>query len=111
MYWADRISGIHRADLDGTNVEDIISVKYADSIAFDSFGDAIAAWNQFDGTRMNTWVSRFQQAWGTPEIVGYDDFEHVETVRLTTDGAGNAFVVWSQWDGAIRKIWANHYAR
>jgi hypothetical protein len=79
-------------------------------IAFNSSGEAFAAWSQSDGFRYHIRINHF-----TPEI-GWGVAERVETqdenrgdavdpqVGISSDGA--TFVVWSQWDGARFNVWA-----
>ena len=44
-------------------------------VAFDSSGNAIAVWQQYDGTRFNIWANRYTASgnWGTAQLIETDD--------------------------------------
>lgn len=80
------------------------------SVAVDGAGNAIAAWQQSDGTRVNIVANRYVQ--GT----GWTGAQPVDTTDLGTfapdvamDASGNALAVWTQSDGMRYSIWANRY--
>ena len=80
-------------------------------IAVDSSGNAIAVWEQFDGTKDNIWSNRYDATtgWGTAELIETDDAGSADMPQIACDGSGNAIAVWEQSDGTRDNIWANRY--
>ena len=80
-------------------------------VAVDSSGNAMAVWEQFDGTRINIWANRYVvgTGWGTAELVENDDTGDAEIAQVAMDASGNAMAVWQQFDGSLINIWANRY--
>ena len=79
-------------------------------IAFDSSGNAIAVWTQWDGTRDSIWANRFNgTSWGTAELIEADNAGNASTPQIAFDSSGNAIVVWDQYDGLRYNIWANRF--
>ncbi|MEJ6743527.1 MAG: hypothetical protein QNK66_01975, partial [Porticoccaceae bacterium] len=79
-------------------------------IAFDSSDNAIAVWNQSDGTRNNIWANRFNgTSWGTAELIEARDAGNAEYPQIAFDSSGNATAVWYQSDGTRTNIWANRF--
>ncbi|MCP4193816.1 MAG: hypothetical protein GY768_24675, partial [Planctomycetaceae bacterium] len=84
----------------------------APKIAFDESGNAIAVWQQDDGSIDNIWVNRFDgstSSWGTAEMIETDDSGNADFPQIAVDGSGNAIAVWQQWDGSADSIWANRF--
>lgn len=72
----------------------------AAKVAVDGNGNAIAVWNQTDGTRNNLWASRFNSGiWSTAELIENDDSNDALEPALAMDSVGNAVVVWILGDG------------
>jgi hypothetical protein len=65
------------------------------AIALDPAGNAIAVWQQSDGSANNAWASHSGIAsnWGTPQRLGTQGIE-VQNLRADVDAAGNALAVW-----------------
>jgi len=80
-------------------------------IAVDSSGNAVAVWDQSDGTRDNIWANRYVSGtgWGTAELIETDNKGHAYYPQIAVDDSGNAVAVWYQSDGTIKSIWANTY--
>jgi len=80
-------------------------------VSVDSPGNAIAVWEQDDGTRYNVWSNRYAvgTGWGTAELIETDDSGNAWDVRVSEDASGNAFAVWSQNDGVRFNIMSNRY--
>lgn len=80
---------------------------YGVSIAVDSGGNAIAAWNQGVDNALSIWACRYSAATGT-----WDSGRRFDTggtsvyPRVTFDGSDNATVVWTHSSG---DIWSNIY--
>jgi hypothetical protein len=81
-------------------------------ISFDPNGNAIAVWNQHDGTRENIWANRYVAGtgWGTAELIETDNAGYAFNPEVAIDPNGNAVVVWNQFDGTRNNLWANRYA-
>ena len=85
---------------------------YDPQVAFDTAGNAIAVWSQFDGLRKNIWASRYvasSTVWSAPELIETNNGGDADFPHLALDAAGNALVVWEQSDSTRRNIWANRY--
>jgi hypothetical protein len=79
-------------------------------IAVDSVGNAIAVWNQSDGTRNNIWANRFNgTSWGTAELLETDNADGAFSPQIAFDSSGNAIAVWNQSDGNRVNIYANRF--
>ncbi|MBI5779241.1 MAG: hypothetical protein HZA49_07280 [Planctomycetes bacterium] len=80
-------------------------------VAVDSNGNAIAVWNQFDGTRTNIWANRYVSGtgWATAGLIETDDIGNAYSPQIAFDANGNALAVWKQSDGNRDNIWANRY--
>ena len=81
-------------------------------IAVDSAGNAIAVWNQYDGTRYNIWANRYDSGtglWGTALLIETDDAGNANSPQIAVDSAGNAVAVWNQYDGTRHNIYANRF--
>jgi len=80
-------------------------------VAMDSYGNAIAVWNRFDGARWNVWSNRYVSGagWGAAQLIETDDSGSACTSQVASDSAGNATAVWYQSDGVRFNIWSNRY--
>ncbi|MCK5001399.1 MAG: Ig-like domain-containing protein [Gammaproteobacteria bacterium] len=80
-------------------------------IAIDSNGNAMAVWQQSDGTRNNVWTNRYTAggSWGTPALIETDDTGDAISPQIAIDGAGDAIAVWTQHDGTRNNAWTNRY--
>jgi hypothetical protein len=81
-------------------------------IAFDSNGNAMAVWQQDDGTRTNIWANSFDSStntWQTAELIEIDNAGDAFSPQIAFDSNGNAMAVWSQDDGTQTNIWANRF--
>jgi hypothetical protein len=79
-------------------------------IAFDSNGNAIAVWQQYDGTRYNIWANRYTagSGWGSAQLIE-TDAGWAGDPQIAFDSNGNAIAVWYQSDGARNNIWAKRF--
>ncbi len=111
--WANRFSagsGWGTAQLIETDNK---GSAYSPQIAFDGSGNAIAVWQQSDGTRANIWANRYTAAtgaWGTAALIETDDTGGAYGPQIAFDGSGNAIAVWYQSDGTRDNILANRYS-
>jgi hypothetical protein len=79
-------------------------------IAVDTAGNALAVWEQTDGTRYNIWANRYVSggSWGTAAVIETDNNDAANH-RFAADASGNAFAVWQQHDGTRYNVWASRY--
>jgi len=80
-------------------------------IVFDSSGNALAVWQQSDGTLSSVWSNRFDgSSWGSAERVEDNDAGGTSSPQVAVDNSGNALLaVWPQFDGIRFNIWANRF--
>ena len=80
-------------------------------VALDPSGNAVAVWQQSDGTRDNVWSNRYtpSDGWGTAELIEADNAGDATLPQVAMDAGGNAVAVWQQWDGTRSNIWSNRY--
>ncbi len=98
---------------------DNLGAANAPQIAVDSNGNAVALWQQSDGTRTNIWVNRFVQgAWGGAQLIENNNAGNASAPQLAVDTNGNAVAVWKQANGVpglgigfdrSAAIWANRF--
>ncbi len=79
-------------------------------VSFDSAGNAIAVWDQSDGTNYRIYANRYVAGtgWGTAAIIDAGP-NYAYLPQVSIDSAGNAIAVWKQWDGTHYRIYANRY--
>jgi hypothetical protein len=91
-------------------IDDSAQNAYQVQVALDRTGNAIAVWEEYDGTyyrvRANTYGP--STGWGTPEPLQRSG-ETASWPHVAFDHDGNAIAVWTQDDGATYNIWANRY--
>ena len=80
-------------------------------ITVDGYGNAFAAWYQFDVGKVNVWSSRFdiESGWGDPEKIGDIEAGNAFRPQIAADDLGNALAVWYQHDGGAFSLYANSY--
>jgi hypothetical protein len=80
-------------------------------VAMDSDGNAIAVWQETDGTRFDIWANRYTAGvgWGTKERIETDDRGAALVPQVAMDPSGNAVTVWQHFDGTRFNIWSNRY--
>jgi len=112
--WANRYtgSGWGTAELiETSNAGDAINSQ----IAMDSNGNAIAVWEQSDGSHRSIWAKRYTpgSGWGTMQLIKTDNAGNASNPQIAIDANGNAIAVWEQTNGtgflSRKDIWTNHY--
>lgn len=80
-------------------------------VAVDGSGNAVAVWEEHDGTHYNIWSNRFDPlaGWSTATLVETNDSGSAVSPQVVLDGDGNALVVWQQSDGVRENIWARRF--
>ena len=84
---------------------------YNPQVAIDPSGNAVAVWQQYDGTRWNIWSNRYVPGtgWGSAVLIETDNAGGASSPQVAIDPSGNAVAVWYQWDGTRYNIWSNRY--
>jgi hypothetical protein len=79
-------------------------------LAFDASGNAIAVWQQHDGTRWNIWASRFVpgSGWEAPTLIEAGAGT-AASPKVAMNASGAAVVIWEQVTGTTIDIWSNRY--
>lgn len=113
--WANRINTNTTTGTWGTAVlleTDDVGPATNPQIGVDGDGNAVAVWEQSDGTRFNIYSNRYTAAtssWGTAVLLE-TDAGSAGAPQIAVDDAGNAVVVWQQVESARNNIVANRYA-
>ena len=84
---------------------------FSPQVAIDASGNAIAVWQQSDGTRFNIWANRYTAGagWGTATVIETVNTGDAESPQIAVDANGNAIAVWRQSDGPDSSILSNRY--
>ncbi|MGA1820950.1 MAG: hypothetical protein ACMUIG_00325, partial [Thermoplasmatota archaeon] len=82
-------------------------------VAVDTAGNAVAVWEQNDGTRYNIWSNRYTSGvgWGTAGLIETDNTGDALEPQVAVDTYGNAVAIWHQSDGKRHNIWSNRYTK
>jgi hypothetical protein len=111
--WANHFNPATSAWASAQLIEtDNIGNAYAPQVAVNASGNAIAVWQQSDGTRENIWANRYVGATGTwigATLIETSNLGDATAAHLAFDTSGNAIAVWQQSDGTRNNIWANRY--
>ena len=84
------------------NLTDASQMAYSPQVTFDASGNAIAAWERFDGTEVNVQsrTSRdFGANWDPVVDVSPTGGSTSGGVKLGCDAAGNVMAIWARYDG------------
>jgi hypothetical protein len=76
-------------------------------------GNAVAVWQQNDGTRETIWAGSYSPStgkWGTATLIESDDNGAAYLPEIAVSRGGNAMVMWTQTDGGAQLVWANNYS-
>ncbi len=87
------------------------SANWEPQIVMNADGNALAVWDQYNGSRKNIWANRYVagSGWNSAILIETDDTGNAEKPQAALDGNGNGLVVWSQSDGTRVNIWANRH--
>src|SRR5262249_11424678 len=77
--------------------------------SFDSNGNAVAVWQQSDGTHFNIWSNRYSAGtgWGTAAKIETDDTGDALSPIIAVTPDGHAVATWYQSDAVQSNTWAN----
>ena len=81
-------------------------------VAMDEAGNALAVWQQSDGSRVNIWTASYtlDAGWSAPQLLETNDAGDAKQPQIAMNAAGGAAAVWQQHDGIRWNIWAARYA-
>ncbi len=84
---------------------DADEIPFYPQIAESRYGDTVAVWEQFDGTRYNIWGNskRAHQPWGRATLLETSDAGHAYNPQVAIGAQGRAMAVWVQADDAARR--------
>jgi len=100
--WGTGVS-IETADVVVADAGDAINPQ----VVFDANGNALAVWQQSDGTRYDIWANRYVAAtglWGAAARIE-TSADAAYSPQIAIDANGNALAVWQQ----SSNIWASRY--
>ncbi len=83
---------------------------YSPQISFDSSGNAIAVWRQYNGSDDLIYANRYVagSGWGTAEVIDAGTGDSYSP-QISVDSSGNAVAVWWQYNGSTYDIYANRF--
>lgn len=83
----------------------------APQVAVDGLGNAIAVWQQNDGTWESIYSNRYEvgRGWWSAALIETGDAGDAENPQVAVDGSGNAIAVWQQNSGSRDSIYSNRY--
>lgn len=90
-----------------TLVETEDSEAWYPRIAMDAQGNALAVWQQHQGTHFTIRANRYtpEDGWGTASVIQSDVTQAAASPQIVVDAAGNALAVWHQ----SGTLWSNRY--
>ncbi|MFZ4859943.1 MAG: hypothetical protein ACOYL3_26565 [Desulfuromonadaceae bacterium] len=88
-------------------IRDFWSAQFQ-QMAMDSGGNAVAVWQQYDGTRYNIRTNNYTpgSGWGPPLPIDSQAGASANA-RVATGATGKPFVVWQKSDGTRTNIWSS----
>lgn len=116
--WANRLSAATGAWESAELIETSAGSASKPYIVMDTSGNAIVAWEQWDGVRQNIAANYYNSAtkqWGMATVIGTNDAFDAFAPHIALDASGNAIVMWGDvWmtlpDGITHSsIWINNY--
>jgi len=81
-------------------------------IGLDASGNAMAVWQQFEGSINRAWANRYNAGtgtWGTPMELETAYTGNASLPQIEFDASGNGVAVWAESDGSVFSIWANRF--
>ena len=111
--WANRYTAGSGWGTAGLIESDNTGAATVPQVAFDASGNALAVWQQSDGSRRNIWSNRFKAGtgWGTAELIEWNNGADADNPQIAVAGNGDAVAVWQQNgnSGPPTRIWSNRY--
>lgn len=111
--WANRYLAAGDSWEGAATIESGDGDAYDPRVAADSAGNAVAIWEQWDGTADSIMSNRYEvgSGWGTPVAIETSDESASGelAMRVAMDGSGNAIATWQQLSNGVYSTWANRY--
>ena len=91
-------------------IEDATDAR-SPQIALDAEGNALAVWQQWDGTRYNIWANLYEvnNGWDNAKLIEINNVGGAVQPQIAVDANGTGLAVWIQNDGTRNNVWANRY--
>lgn len=80
-------------------------------ISFDTAGNALATWFQYNGSENDVVVNRYTvgSGWGTEETIDVEGLQNANYPEIGIDSDGSAIAIWYQSDGPNSNIYARRF--
>lgn len=81
-------------------------------VVFDSSGNAIAVWQQNDGTYDSIYANVYTAGtgtWGTEELIESGNLGNASAPQIAIDNSDNVIAAWAQSNGVYNDIFVNTY--
>ena len=92
---------------------DAQEIPFNPEIVGDAYGNAVAVWEQFDGTHYSIWGNDRApvRGWGRAALFGTDASGHAYNPQVVRNERGSAMAVWVQSHDADKtyNIWSSRY--
>ncbi len=84
---------------------------YDPQLAFNANDDAIAVWEQNDGSRYNIYSNTYNHGsgWSTPTLIETNNDGPAYDPQLSVNTEGTMIAAWRQYDGTRYSIYSNRY--
>jgi len=82
------------------------------SVAVNAAGNAVAVWDQYDGSHENIYANRYDaqsKTWSGAGLIENDSTGEAYTPLVGVDAPGNSLAVWTLSIASVRTIFANRY--
>jgi hypothetical protein len=91
-------------------IETLAGDAHSPQVAIDVNGNAIAVWQQYDGTAYSIYSNRFMPGigWGAAQLIEAGA-GNAFSPQVSVDASGNAVAVWYQYAANYYSIYANRY--
>jgi hypothetical protein len=108
--WAIRSTTAGTSWGSATTIESTANTCGNPQIALDASGNAIAVWDQDEGT-INIYANRYVSGtgWGNPTILISSGAGNTRESQITVTPNGDAIAIWTQNNSTTYCIWANSY--
>ena len=109
--WANRYTPANGWEKPQLIENDNAGNAYYSRTVFDSKGNAISVWEQYDEKTSRIWSNRYVagKGWGKAERIDRPDSINAVYPQIDIDANDNAIVVWNQNEGMHASAWANRY--
>ena len=109
--WVNRFNGVSWEGAQLIEFDDVGEATHP-QIAFEGNGNALAVWEQYDGSRYNIIANHYRaetNSWDIAQPIETDDLGDANNPQIAIDHNGDGLVVWEQDDGSQFNIMAKRY--